>query len=74
MVSQVILGFCGESGTLGTLQFYKRTPLLAESKIRPCNLGTTIVTSNVFATIEGRHFDDRSITEFSEINVLFVAK
>ena len=48
MIIQIILGFCGETGTLGAIKFTSRTNLSGTSKAKPCDLGTTNLTSNCF--------------------------
>ena len=64
MVSQIVLGFCEEIGTLGTIQCTSRTSLLVTYKIVSCTLGTTVFTCNFFVSIERRHFN---IKEFDNL-------
>ena len=63
MVIQIILGFCGELGTLGTIHCSKWTSLLVTRKIKLCSLGTTILTCNFLVSTERRHFNSRSLTK-----------
>ena len=69
IVIQINLGFCGAIGTLCTLACTSRTTLLVTRQIKFFCLGTAIVTSNFFVSIERRHFNIRSFTESSEKNV-----
>ena len=48
MVIQSVLGFFGETGTLGTIQCTSRASLLVTYNIVSCSLGTTIFTSEFF--------------------------
>ena len=42
-------------------------------KIRLCILGTTVLTRQFIVATERGHLSDRSTTDFSEVNVKFVA-
>ena len=48
---QIISGYCGEIGTLGTIQCTSRTTLLVTGKIKICCLGTAILTCNFLVSI-----------------------
>ena len=63
MVIQIILGFCGEIGTLGTKQCSNKTSLLVTYSIVSCCLGTTIFTCNFFFSDYRKHFIYSSLTE-----------
>ena len=43
-VIQIVLGFCGEIGTVSTIQCTSRTTLLVPYNIVSCSLVTTIFT------------------------------
>ena len=51
MVIQITLGFCGEFGTMGTIQCTSSTTLLVTCKIKLCSLGTTILKFNILVLI-----------------------
>ena len=53
MVIQIVLGFCGEIGTLDTIQCTSGASLLVTYNILSCSLGTTIFTSIFFRINEG---------------------
>ena len=63
MVILIILGFCGDIGTVGTIQCTSRTTLLVMRKIKLCSLGTTILTCNFLVSIERRNLNNFSLTD-----------
>ena len=69
MVIQIIVWFCEETGTLGTIKCTSRTTLIVTRKIKLCNLGTTILTFNSLVSIYKKHLNKKCWTDWFQMNV-----
>ena len=63
MIIQIILWFCGEIGTLGTVQSSNWTSFLVSYNFVSCSSGTTIFTCDFFFRDYRRHYNISSLTD-----------
>ena len=66
-------GLRREIGTLGAKQSPVRATFFVKRKIESCSLGSTIFTPMFLVATEAKHVSNKSLTNYSEINVKIVA-